>query len=71
MILIIQKHTLNYLILLYAKSNRNYCEKNKQNNNYIMVSFSADPFNYPMPGRRDLMSLSTIGQGDAFKVTTK
>ena len=31
----------------------------------------SDPFNYPMPGRKDLMSLSTINQGDTAKVTTK
>ncbi len=31
-----------------------------------------DPFNYPMPGRKDLMSLSVIGQEkDGFKTTTK
>ena len=31
-----------------------------------------DPFNYPMPGRRDLMSLSTINpQVDNMKTTTK
>lgn len=30
-----------------------------------------DPFDYPMPGRRDLMSLSVIDQNkDSFKVTT-
>ena len=32
----------------------------------------GDPFNYPMPGRRDLMSLSTISQSmDQMKTTTK
>lgn len=30
-----------------------------------------DPFDYPMPGRKDLMSLSVINQGkDGFKTTT-
>ena len=30
-----------------------------------------DPFDYPMPGRRDLMSLSVIDHNkDNFKVTT-
>ena len=31
----------------------------------------SDPFNYPMPSRKDLMSLSTINQQDHAKVTTK
>lgn len=29
-----------------------------------------DPFNYPMPQRKDLMSLSTIRAGDGMKTTT-
>lgn len=34
--------------------------------------FKADPFNYPMPQRGDLMSLSTINQNqDMTKTTTK
>ena len=33
---------------------------------------SVDPFNYPMPCRKDLMSLSTItATGDIMKTTTK
>ena len=32
----------------------------------------TDPFNYPMPGRKDLMSLSTIDFGkDNMKTTTR
>ena len=32
----------------------------------------GDPFNYPMPGRKDLMSLSTIDWGkDNMKTTTR
>lgn len=34
--------------------------------------FKADPFNYPMPNRSDLMSLQTINQlKDMTKTTTK
>ena len=34
-------------------------------------SHFVDPFNYPMPNRRDLMSLSTItAKADHTKVTT-
>ncbi len=33
---------------------------------------NIDPFNYPMPGRKDLMSLSTIDASkDAMKTTTR
>jgi hypothetical protein len=33
---------------------------------------TVDPFNYPMPGRKDLMSLSTIDPNrDAMKTTTR
>jgi len=33
---------------------------------------SMDPFNYPMPSRKDLMSLSTIDANkDAMKTTTR
>ena len=32
---------------------------------------SQDPFNYPMPSRKDLMSLSTINASDNLKTTTK
>ena len=33
---------------------------------------TIDPFNYPMPGRKDLMSLSTIDPNrDAMKTTTR
>ncbi len=33
---------------------------------------NIDPFNYPMPGRKDLMSLSTIDFGrDNMKTTTR
>jgi hypothetical protein len=33
---------------------------------------SGDPFNFPMPNRRDLMSLSTINPAaDTAKTTTK
>lgn len=32
---------------------------------------SIDPFNFPMPGRKDLMSLSTLtAERDAMKTTT-
>ena len=32
---------------------------------------SIDPFNFPMPGRKDLMSLSTLNaERDAMKTTT-
>ena len=35
-------------------------------------SGSNDPFNYPMPSRKDLMSLSTITPlGDNMKTTTR
>lgn len=34
------------------------------------VSSSNDPFNYPMPNRQDLMSLSTIQKFDGMKTTT-
>ena len=32
---------------------------------------TGDPFNYPMPSRKDLMSLSTINPSDGMKTTTK
>lgn len=36
------------------------------------TAVSQDPFNYPTPNRRDLMSLSTIDpQKDLTKATTK
>ena len=37
-----------------------------------MNSKAVDPFNYPMPNRKDLMSLNTINQqNDGTKTTTK
>lgn len=37
----------------------------------MMNTETSNPFNYPMPGRRDLMNLSTIGNTDNMKTTTK
>jgi hypothetical protein len=34
------------------------------------VSSKNDPFNFPMPCRQDLMSLSTIQKVDGMKTTT-
>lgn len=37
-----------------------------------ILTGGADPFNYPMPNRKDLMSLQTINpQKDIAKTTTK
>ncbi len=37
----------------------------------MSVQQQADPYNFPMPNRKDLMSLQTIGNGDGMKTTTR
>lgn len=57
---------------MFADRTGNNNETRFGGSNSFAGTGSRDPFNYPMPGRKDLMSLSSIDFGrDSQKTTTR